>query len=167
MVRSNAFRFSRRLAFTLAYDGEIDPGLLLKEAQRRGKECYLPVLNPLDENRLLFKRWQRGRALQKNHYGIGEPRRGSVCPPKALDLVMMPLVAFDDDCNRLGMGKGFYDRTFAFLHKAARQRPRLLGLAHECQHVEKLDVAPWDVPLDGVATDRSWYRPPSRRHRKI
>ncbi len=163
VVRSNVFRFSRRLAFTMAHDGEIDPALLLQEAQRRGKECYLPVLNPMDENRLHFKRWRRGHSLQKNQYGIGEPRHGRICPPHALGLVLMPLVAFDADCNRMGMGKGYYDRTFAFLHRGTQQRPKLLGLAHECQRADKLEVAPWDVPLDGVVTDRHWYRPPRGR----
>lgn len=157
VVRSPLFRFSRSITFTLARDGEINPELLLREALRRGKACYLPVMNPVGTDRLRFKPFRKGQALKKNHYGIPEPHTTRHCPPRALSLVLLPLVAFDADCRRLGMGKGYYDRTFAFLRHSVRRRPALLGLAHECQRVESLEVASWDVPLDGVVTDRNWY----------
>lgn len=160
LVTSPLFRFSQRIAFTMAADGEIDPSLLLATAQGRGKECYLPVLNVVGEPRLRFKRWRKGEALHRNFYGIAEPRRGRYCPPRALSLVLMPLVGFDAGANRIGMGKGYYDRTFAFRRHSARRRPVLLGLAHECQRVEKLEVEAWDLPLDGVVTDGTWYRGP-------
>ena len=159
IVSSSLFRFSRRMAFTMANDGEIDPSLLLAAAQRRGKECYLPVMSAVGVARLRFKRWRKGDALRKNFFGIAEPHQGRYCPPRILSLVLMPLVAFDPSCNRLGMGKGYYDRTFAFRRRNAQHRPALLGLAHECQRVEQLEVEAWDLPLDGVVTDRAWYRP--------
>lgn len=143
----------------MAHDGEIDPALLLAAAQRRGKECYLPVMSPVGAARLRFKRWRKGEALRKNFYGIAEPRQGRFCPPRALNLVLLPLVAFDADCNRLGMGMGYYDRTFGFRRHSAQRRPALLGLAHECQKVEQLEVEAWDLPLDGVVTDQAWYKP--------
>lgn len=157
LVTTPLFRFSRRIAFTMAADGEIDPSLLLATAQRLGKECYLPVLSPVGEPRLRFKRWRKGEALRTNFYGIAEPRHGRYCPPRALSLVLLPLVGFDANGNRLGMGKGYYDRTFAFRRHSVRSRPRLLGLAHECQRVDKLEVEAWDLPLDGIATDGAWY----------
>lgn len=159
LVTSALFRFSKRVAFTMAADGEIDPRLLLAEAQRRGKDCYLPVLNPVGAPRLRFKRWRRGDALHENFYGIAEPRKGRYCPPRALSLVLLPLVGFDASCNRIGMGKGYYDRTFAFRRRQTSPRPVMLGLAHECQRVEKLQAESWDLPLDGVVTDQAWYRP--------
>jgi 5-formyltetrahydrofolate cyclo-ligase len=151
------FRFSRRIAFSMAHRGEIDPALLLREAQRRRKECYLPVMSRLGAPRLEFRLVKKGQKLIRNNIGILEPARKYTCKPFALSLVLLPLVAFDTACNRLGMGKGYYDRTFAFLHRSSRQRPVLLGLAHECQKVDELEVASWDVPLDGVVTDRAWY----------
>jgi 5-formyltetrahydrofolate cyclo-ligase len=157
LVTSSLFRFSRRIAFTMAADGEIDPSLLLAAAQRRGKECYLPVISPVGAPRLRFKRWRRSEPLRKNFYGIAEPRAGRYCPPRMLSLVLMPLVAFDSDRNRLGMGKGYYDRTFAFRRHSARRRPMLVGLAHECQRVDQLEVEVWDLPLDGIVTDGTWY----------
>jgi 5-formyltetrahydrofolate cyclo-ligase len=85
--------------------------------------------------------------------------------PIRLDLLLVPLVGFDADCNRLGMGGGFYDRTLAYLTRRTHwRRPRLVGIAHECQRVERLETGPWDVPLDAVATERRLYwRPGSAR----
>lgn len=157
LAPSPQFRFSRRLAFTIASDGEISPHLLLAAASRRGKACYLPVMNPIGPPRLRFRRWTPGAALRKGRYGILEPSHGSYCPARALDLVLLPLVAFDAAGNRLGMGKGFYDRTFAFMRGSARQYPVMLGLAHDCQQVDQLDMASWDLPLRGVVTDAHWY----------
>jgi len=143
----------------MAADGEIDPALLLATARQRGKECYLPVLNPVGPPRLRFKRWKKGEPLRPNRYGIAEPHGGRYCPPRALSLVLMPLVGFDTSGNRLGMGKGYYDRTFAFRWHSKAYRPVLLGLAHEGQRVDKLQAEAWDLPLDGVVTGAAWYRP--------
>lgn len=151
------FRFSRRIAFSIARGGEIDPSLLLSEAQRRRKKCYLPVMSKVGAPRLGFRLFRKGQKLIRNSIGIPEPARRYNCKPFALSLVLLPLVAFDASCNRLGMGKGFYDRSFAFKRRSGRRRPVLLGLAHECQKADQLEVAPWDVPLDGVVTDRAWY----------
>ena len=157
LITSALFRFSRRIAFTMAADGEIDPGLLLAAAQRRGKCCYLPVLNPVGTPRLRFKRWRSGEVLRPNFYGIAEPRSGRYCPPRALSLVLLPLVGFDASGNRIGMGKGYYDRTFAFRRHTVSRRPVMVGLAHECQRVDKLQAETWDLPLDAVVSDQAWY----------
>lgn len=157
VVQSPLFRFSRRIAFTLARDGEIDPMPLLQTALRRGKACYLPVMNRLGTDRLSFRRWLPGQKLVKGAWGIPEPRLARACAPRFLSLVLLPLVGFDAGGNRLGMGKGFYDRSLAFKRHTQAQRPALLGLAHDCQRVEKLEVASWDVPLVGIVTDRCWY----------
>jgi 5-formyltetrahydrofolate cyclo-ligase len=69
------------------------------------------------------------------------------------------LVGFDRACHRLGMGAGFYDRSLAFLQQRRHwRRPRLIGLAHECQRVEALAPKPWDIPLDAVITEAAIYR---------
>lgn len=157
LLQSPLFRYSKRIAFTVARDGEIDPALLMHAARRRGKACYLPVMSRVGEPRLEFRRWSPGQRLVKGAWAIPEPRYGKRCPPWALSLVLMPLVAFDAKGRRLGMGKGFYDRSFAFLLDGKRKRPALLGLAHDCQRVEGLEVASWDVPLAGIVTDQAWY----------
>lgn len=159
VVTSRAFRFGKLVAFSLARDGEISPHLLLQEAQRRGKLCYLPVMSKFGHDKLAFRLIEKGKALHSNNsYGIPEPVYGKACPPRALSLVLLPLVAFDARGNRLGMGKGYYDRTFSFLRFSGRHHPLLIGLAHECQRADSLDVASWDVPLHAIVTDKAWYR---------
>ena len=154
------FRRARHIALYLPNDGEIDPRPLLRAAQRRGKATYLPVLSPWPRSKMVFQRIRIGERLQKNRFGIYEPRRNCKQQRKVwtLDLVLLPLVGFDRHGARLGMGGGFYDRSLAY--RALRKnwhKPTLLGLAHECQQVERLSMASWDVPLQGTVTDKAWY----------
>jgi 5-formyltetrahydrofolate cyclo-ligase len=158
------FRRARRIGFYLACGGEIDPEPLRRLAQRLGKRCFLPVLHPLGHNRLYFVAWQEGLPLVRNHFGIPEPRLRQPAPVWSLDLILVPLVAFDARGNRLGQGGGFYDRTLEPRCRAPHRRPRLIGLAHSFQQVPQLVPAPWDVPLQGIATERTFHAAQDRRH---
>ena len=154
------FRRAKHIALYLPTDGEIDPRLLLREAQRRGKTTYLPVLSAWPRTKMVFQRLSPGEKLRPNRYRILEPRINHARQRKvwALDLVLLPLVGFDETGGRLGMGGGFYDRSLAY--QARRQswrKPTLLGLAHECQKVGSLAQASWDVPLQGTVSDKQWY----------
>lgn len=155
IARQPWFRNSRRLAFFMASDGEIDPSPLMTLAAAAGKACYLPVLHPLKFNRLYFVRHQPGERLPSNRFGIPEPplHHHRTVPAWSLDVIFMPLVGFDRTGNRIGMGGGFYDRTLAFVRQRHRATPRLVGLAHAFQQVETLAPQPWDIPLHYVATD--------------
>jgi len=158
LAHSALFRRSRHIAFYLANDGELDPTILLQKAWNMGKVCYLPVITPGQS--LLFAPYAKGDPLALNRFGIPEPSHPEVkvFSARVLDLVLTPLVAFDDRGNRLGMGGGFYDRTLSFLrHRRAWRKPRLLGIAHDLQRTTALPAEAWDVPLDGVATDRQLY----------
>jgi len=158
--RHEAFLRARRVGTYWAQDGEIDPFSLLRLAHARKKHCFLPVLRPHPQRKLWFLRCGPRDPLEKNRFGIPEPRLRNcrIRLPWALDLLLVPLVGFDADCNRLGMGGGFYDRTLAYLrHRRFWRRPLLVGLAHECQRVESLQTKPWDVPLDMVATEERMY----------
>lgn len=154
------FRRARHIALYLPNDGEIDPRLLLRAAQRRGKATYLPVLNPWPRTRMVFQRIEPGERLRRNRFGIFEPviRTARQRRVWALDLLLMPLVGFDGNGGRLGMGGGFYDRSLAYrARRKNSHKPTLLGLAHECQRVDRLPLESWDVPLLGTVTDRGWY----------
>ena len=97
--------------------------------------------------------------MLRNFFGLLEPEpTAPVIAPQDLSCVFMPLVAFDDKGNRLGMGKGYYDRTFAFVNDKSAKGPELIGLAHECQRVENLEAADWDVPLGGIITGQQFYQ---------
>jgi 5-formyltetrahydrofolate cyclo-ligase len=68
--------------------------------------------------------------------------------------VLTPLVAFDEQHNRIGMGGGYYDRSFAFLKNRKQLiQPKLIGLAFDCQRVEKITANPWDIRLYSVITE--------------
>ncbi|WP_253400455.1 MULTISPECIES: 5-formyltetrahydrofolate cyclo-ligase [Pseudomonas] len=154
------FRRAKHISLYLPTDGEIDPRLLLRAAQRRGKATYLPVLSAWPRTKMAFQRVRPGEKLLPNRFRILEPRTNVRRQRKvwALDLVLLPLVGFDDAGGRLGMGGGFYDRSLAYLARRQHWRkPTLLGLAHECQKVERLVQASWDVPLAGTVTDKKWY----------
>ncbi|MEX1226779.1 MAG: 5-formyltetrahydrofolate cyclo-ligase, partial [Marinobacter sp.] len=151
---------TRHVAIYLPNDGEIDPLCYIAQGRNRGIQFYLPVLHPVHRGRLVFSPFDEDTRLTPNCFGIPEPdfKQGLKRPPWALDAVLMPLVGFDSDGGRLGMGGGFYDRTFAFTRYALRMAPKLIGLAHECQRVEALPVEAWDIPLHAIVSDQGKYR---------
>ncbi|SEM58338.1 5-formyltetrahydrofolate cyclo-ligase [Pseudomonas sp. ok272] len=160
LAQQPVFRRAKHISLYLPTDGEIDPRLLLRAAQRRGKATYLPVLSAWPRTKMVFQRVRPGEPLRPNRFRILEPRVNPAKQRKAwaLDLVLLPLVGFDEDGGRLGMGGGFYDRSLAYLaRRKSWRKPTLLGLAHECQKVERLAQASWDVPMQGTVTDRQWY----------
>ncbi len=160
LVRQPVFRTSKRIAAYLPTDGEIETAHLIELAWYMGKQVYLPVLIPYRANRLWFVRYEPGTRLVNNRFGIAEPdivHRQRIAP-HALDLVLTPLVGFDRKGHRLGMGGGFYDRSFAYLlHRKYWRKPHLIGLAYDFQQLPRLPAQPWDVPLTAVATDTGWH----------
>ena len=162
------FRRARTIALYLPSDGEIDPSYLLQEAWRRGKAVYIPVLSRWPATRMLFQQVKPDEPLQRNRFRIAEPAanpaRQRTC--WTLDLILLPLVGFDEQGGRLGMGGGFYDRSLACLTRRKDWRkPVLIGLAHDCQKVDQLALSRFDVPLMATATGRGWY-PAARRLNK-
>ena len=151
------FARRQRIAFYLANDGELDPQPLMERLRGAGRRCYLPVLNTHRRRPMRFAPYTPGMPMAANRFSIPEPVvvPRAWLPAERLDLIIMPLVGFDRDGNRLGMGGGFYDRTLSFLrHRGAWRRPFLLGLAYEFQCLDQVESRPWDVPLDGVVTER-------------
>ena len=150
------YRRAMHIAGYLPNDGEISPLPLLHAAQRSGKCIYLPLL--ATGKTLLFMRYRPGLTpLRRNRLGILEPyfRSEDLIPPERLDLALLPLVAFDIEGNRLGMGGGFYDRTLAFLtHRQRWRKPYLLGTAYQFQQFKKLPTQPWDIPLGAIVTEQ-------------
>jgi 5-formyltetrahydrofolate cyclo-ligase len=166
IVASSIYQDSQHIAVYWAIDGEINLQPLISRAWRQGKQCYLPVVR---NQSLVFVLYSKNTAMHKNVFGIPEPEACEhFIPATELDLVLTPLVAFDGLCHRIGMGGGYYDRTFAFLG-AQEQRlgsvqesrgerkntshPFLMGVAHECQQMDIITPEPWDVVLHSICTD--------------
>lgn len=148
---SGLLHAAKRVAVYAANDGELDPSMLISTLHRAGKTVVLPVMGK--DKRLTWRRW-RSEPLMRNRVGIAEPSRYTPrIPTRTLELVFVPLVAFDDAGHRLGRGGGYYDATFVH----AEPRPKLVGLAHEVQHAAELPREHWDVRLDAVITERRIY----------
>jgi 5-formyltetrahydrofolate cyclo-ligase len=150
------YRRARHIALFLAFDGEPSLEDLVDAARRHRKQLYVPVLRGMT---MRFAELAPGATLAANFFGIMEPRLGSRIDARKLDLVLTPLVAFDDRGVRIGVGRGYYDRAFKFLrHRSHWRRPKLLGVAYELQRVGPLSPSSWDVPLWGVVTERAVRR---------
>jgi 5-formyltetrahydrofolate cyclo-ligase len=150
------FRRARHVALFLAFDGEPSLAPLIDAARRQRKRLYVPVLRGLT---MTFRELERSAALSANFFGIMEPKLGREIDARELDLVLTPLVAFDDRGVRVGVGRGYYDRCFRFLrHRSHWRRPKLLGVAYELQRVPPLVPNSWDVPLWGIVTEDGMRR---------
>ena len=149
----------KHIAVYIDSDGEIGTQPIIEWCHRHNKRVYLPVLHPLSHNCLWFTQYTPSTPMKRNKYGILEPRKPyhRMLSAKRIDLVLMPLVGFDTNGGRLGMGGGYYDRTFSYLKKPGINKPRLIGLAHELQKVDTLPIEPWDIPLSAVATDKALH----------
>jgi len=133
-------------------DGEISPLFFIR--QHPNKHFYLSSLALHEARTLIFHPWQPDEPLRYNHLQVAEPVQQNVTKPiLELDMLLLPLVGFDRYGGRLGMGGGFYDYSLRNV-SASSSKPRLVGIAHACQEVEKLPIDEWDIPLDAVVTDR-------------
>ena len=151
------YQQSNTIALYLDNDGEISVTMLAEQAWQNQKKLYLPVLDSETGVSLVFKRWLPTSQFQHNRFNIPEPVSEEQIDPRALDLVCLPLVAFDANGGRLGMGGGFYDRTFEFITTKTLNKPVLWGMAHECQRVAAVPKESWDIPLSSIVTDQHWY----------
>lgn len=147
---------AQTVALFLSFDGELNTTPLIEALWLADKNVYLPVLHPFSPGNLLFLRYTPQSNLVTNRLKILEPKLDvrDVLPLNKLDVLVTPLVAFDETGQRLGMGGGFYDRT---LQNWQQHGFYPVGLAHDCQQVETLPVEQWDIPLPAVVTpSRLW-----------
>lgn len=159
-MHSSLFRTSHRIAMYWASQGEADIQAVVQRGWTLHKQIFLPVLLGPFHNHLRFAAYTSKSILRKNRFAIPEPRLTptQLLPGISMDLVLVPLVGFDARGTRLGMGGGYYDRSFALrLLRHYWRKPRLIGVAYEFQQVPHLDRQTWDVPLDGVVTEKQLY----------
>lgn len=146
------------IAAYLAVNGEIGTEPLIQAAWQQNKRTYLPVLHPA--RNLLFAPYTPGSRLHRNRFHIPEPEISGDYPPlpaRAMDMLIVPLVAFDAHCQRIGMGAGYYDRTLA---GETFNKPILIGLAYGFQQVAAIKAQAWDIPMHKIVTeDRIFIRP--------
>lgn len=147
------YQAASTIALYQAIDGEINLLPLWTEAETSGKTCYLPTIIP-HQKFLIFLPATLRTPQKTNQFHILEP---NIPPTEAisiekLDLMIMPLVAFDKYGTRLGRGAGYYDQTLRNKKPAC-----LLGAAYEFQQQARLIPDPWDIPLTGIVTEKNTY----------
>jgi 5-formyltetrahydrofolate cyclo-ligase len=155
--KARLLRPGRRIGLYLAMPEELDTAPLLRLAQRRG--CIIALPRVISKRHARMRFFELDGAITAGAYGIPEPAGKHGLRVRELDIVFMPLVGFDAAGNRIGMGKGFYDRCFA--HRIRLQhwrRPLLVGIAYDVQQVSSLPGAGHDVPVDVIVTDSTVHR---------
>lgn len=153
-IRSlNQYRHAKRIALYFAINGEVDLEPIWNTAPLQGKFCYFPKINEEDLT-LSFLPATPATPFKKNRFGIPEPdvSHHLAIPAEEINLILMPLVAFDVRCTRLGMGAGYYDRTFK-----GKTNCTLFGTAYQFQQVDFIHANSWDIPLDAVITQKKIY----------
>ena len=149
----------QHIGFYIAFEGEMDMMPLLNAALWKGKTGYLPVVPQRYQRQLKFSKLSAKPHWYLNRLGIREHWAPNPLRARQLDLLFVPLVGFDEQGYRLGMGGGFYDASLAYLkRRQCWRKPYLVGVGYECQKVERVPHDPWDVPLDAVITEQRLYR---------
>ena len=147
------YQEAQHIALYHAVNGEINLSTL-QEAYN-GTQCYYyPVI--CDNNTLIFVAAHIDTLFHTNRFGIAEPilDKKPIKKPENLDIILLPLLAFDDKGHRLGMGGGFYDKTLAHCNNP----PLLIGVAYDCQQALQLDTDAWDIPMHLIITPTHTYR---------
>ncbi|MEE8427272.1 MAG: 5-formyltetrahydrofolate cyclo-ligase [Woeseiaceae bacterium] len=152
IMNCHEFLASRTLACYLHDWDEVDTRAIIERAWCAKKRVFAPVIDR--HGGMRFHALHPDTHLEQNRFGLWEPIATSAISPRELDVVITPVVAFDDDLNRIGMGGGHFDRCFAFLRNRKRWlRPKLIGVAFDCQRVEKITPNPWDVRLYRIISE--------------
>ena len=159
----------KRIGFYMPANGEIDVMPLLQRAYAMGVRCFLPIVPGRGQRKLWFstlgQQPHRPHHWRLNRFGIHEyhPPGEKRLRAAQLERVFMPLLGFDARGFRIGMGGGYYDASLAFRsNRKAWHHPKLVGVAYSVQQVSQLPEDPWDVPLDGVLTEKGLLRPRSQ-----
>jgi 5-formyltetrahydrofolate cyclo-ligase len=126
---------------------EVDDLELLKKFKKNGFNISLPVIKK--NFQMDFYTWSFSDPLKINKYGIPEPETKNIIYP---DILLVPLVAFDKNLNRLGYGGGYYDRLIEKLSK--KKNIMTIGLALSVQKIDKVPINVYDQKLDYIVTNK-------------
>jgi len=137
------------------FNGEPDITPLYERWLTDGHKLALPVISGNDDHAMKFHAWNANTTLSGNRYGILEPQVSELIPLNGFDMLLMPLVGYDQYGNRLGMGSGYYDRHLESLRDS--RTPLRVGIAYSLQKIDPLDKNNWDIPLHGIVNEHGWF----------
>ena len=146
------FRVAKTVMFYLSLPEEVDTEMMVKETIRMGKEVIVPVVQLRKKKMTLSVLKDYDRELGIGSFKIPEPKNRYIRKISAdvIDLVIVPGVAFDEKCGRLGFGKGFYDCFFKNLPTGVAS----IGLAYDFQVLARLPMEEHDVSLNKIVTEK-------------
>lgn len=161
------YQTAQKIAIYLPIGSEFPTSAILTDTNTLNKQIYIPYISDKQKHTMTFCLLQRDRQgniqteLQENSYNIPEPKefsKSSAIDEQSLDIIFMPLLGFNLQGDRLGMGGGYYDRALSFKNKTKSFcQPYLIGLAYEAQLTDELNAQPWDIKLDAVITEQQTY----------
>jgi len=153
---------AQNIAIYLSADGELNTQPIIEYLWQKKINVYLPVIHPFSKGFLLFLKYDPNTEMVKNRFNIQEPKlnQTQIIPIAQLDLIFTPLVAFDENGQRLGMGGGYYDRSLEKWFKTGKGAIPI-GIAHDCQRVDNIPNEEWDVPLSMIITPSKVWEWPS------
>ena len=152
LISQSWFLTCKRIGLYLANDGEIDLAPVIDKCRDQKIAISLPVIDTTQPT-MHFADWRDGQSLVDNKFGIAEPKQGQAVPLSEHDLILVPLVAFDSNGNRIGMGGGYYDRLFQTDEANLSKSPLRVGVAFQFQQLESIKAQVWDKALDGIITE--------------
>ena len=153
ILASKEFRDAKTVMIYRGIGGEVRLEWLEKAKESEGKQFLFPLCLPERQMAALAPRGEDG--WKRGSYGIMEPvmEKSELVRPEDIDFVICPCTVFDEDCNRMGMGGGYYDRYLLKCKKAV-----VAAVAFEVQKAEAVPMEPWDKAVDLVFTEKKTYR---------
>ncbi|MFC0178625.1 5-formyltetrahydrofolate cyclo-ligase [Thorsellia kenyensis] len=141
----------KNIALFHSFRDEIDTSLTINYLLEKEITVCLPIIHPINHTHLLFQSFDKTTEMVKNKFGILEPKLNvnQIIIKESIDLIILPLTGYDEMGNRLGMGGGFYDRTFE--HYPFKER--LIGFAFSIQKVGSIPAEPWDLKIARIISD--------------
>ena len=151
IITSKYFKDANNIGCYLSTEYEVSTDIIISSAHKTNKNLYVPKIK--QGHAMDFVKMTLNSNMVKNRYGIHEPLYEDIIDANKLDIVLVPIVAFDEKKNRIGMGGGFYDRKFKYIKNTKKKYPLLIGVAFECQKVKKIKPENWDVKLSTIVTE--------------
>ncbi len=160
IINAPFYKQAQYIALYLSVNGEVELSALINKIDEQYKKCYLPVILSQKKGVIAFAPYHKHTPLIKNCFGISEPiyQEKELRFAQEMDVILAPLVAFDEQGHRMGMGGGYYDRALQHLainpSQSRHLKPVFVGIAHELQCIKNLPVQKWDISLNTVVTEK-------------
>lgn len=151
LIQFDQYQQAQHICFYLASETEASCANMLEHAWQMQKNTFIPYITDFNAGQMEMTAYTSETSVITIRPGLQQVAEPTIVAPQDLDLMLVPLVGFDYQGNRLGMGGGFYDR---YLSRCPTSITKV-GLAYACQEVDNLPTEPWDIPLDFIITENS------------